>query len=64
MDCVGPLPKSKHGHRYILTIMCTTTCYPEAVPLRTLKAQVVLKEVIKFFTTFGLPLSYSNRPGL
>ncbi len=63
MDCVGPLPKSKHGHRYILTIMCTTTCYPEAVPLRTLKAQVVLKEV-KFFTTFGLPLSYSNRPGL
>ncbi len=55
MDCVGPLPKSKHGHQYILTIMCTATRYPEAVPLRTLKAQVVLKEVIKFCTTFGLP---------
>lgn len=55
MDCVGPLPKSKHKHQYILTIMCTATRYPEAVPLRTLKAQTMLKEVIKFCTTFGLP---------
>ncbi|KAI7808431.1 hypothetical protein IRJ41_004831 [Triplophysa rosa] len=35
--------------------MCTATRYPEALPLRTLKAQVVLKEVVKFCTTFGLP---------
>ncbi len=55
IDCVGPLPKSKHGHQYILTMMCTATRYPEAVPLRTLKAQAVLKEILKFCTTFGLP---------
>uniref|UniRef100_A0A9J7XUR9 Gypsy retrotransposon integrase-like protein 1 n=1 Tax=Cyprinus carpio carpio TaxID=630221 RepID=A0A9J7XUR9_CYPCA len=55
IDCVGPLPKSKHGHQYILTIMCTATRYPEAIPLRTLKAQVVLREVVRFCTTFGLP---------
>uniref|UniRef100_A0AAY4E6M7 ribonuclease H n=1 Tax=Denticeps clupeoides TaxID=299321 RepID=A0AAY4E6M7_9TELE len=35
--------------------MCAATRYPEAVPLRTLKAQVVLKEIVKFCTTFGLP---------
>ncbi len=45
IDCIGPLPKSKHGHEYILTMMCTATHYPEAVPLRTLKAQAVLKEI-------------------
>ncbi len=29
IDCVGPLPKSKSGHLYILTIMCAVTRYPE-----------------------------------
>lgn len=57
IDCVEPLPKSKHVHlhvKYIL-MMCTDTHYPEAVPLRTLKAQIVLKEIVKFCTTLGLP---------
>ncbi|KAI2644688.1 Retrovirus-related Pol polyprotein from transposon 17.6 [Labeo rohita] len=35
--------------------MCATTRFPEAVPLRTLKAKVVVKELLKFCTTFGLP---------
>lgn len=29
VDSVGPLPKLKSGHQYILTIMCTATCYPK-----------------------------------
>ncbi len=32
LDCVGPLPKSKAGYQYILTLMCATTRFPEAVP--------------------------------
>ncbi len=63
IDCVGPLPKSKHGHQYILTMMCTATRYPEAVPLRTLKAQAVLKELLKFCTTFGLPRVFKRIRG-
>ena len=55
IDCVGPLPKSKAGHQFLLTLMCATTRYPEAIPLRSLKAKVVVKELIKFCTTFGLP---------
>ncbi len=55
IDCVGPLPKGKAGHQYILTIMCATTRFVEAIPLRTLKAKVVVKELLKFCTTFGLP---------
>lgn len=35
LDCVGPLPKSKGGHQYILTLMCAATRFPEAVPLVT-----------------------------
>nr|XP_046272302.1 uncharacterized protein LOC124073826 [Scatophagus argus] len=55
IDCVGPLPKSKSGHQFLLTLMCAATRYPEAIPLRSLKAKVVVKELMKFCTTFGLP---------
>ena len=48
VDCVGPLPKSKSGYQYLLTIMCANTCYPEAIPQRSLKAEAVV------CTTFGL----------
>ncbi len=37
IDCVGPLPKSKSGHQYILTMMCMATCFPEAIPLRSIR---------------------------
>lgn len=55
LDCVGPLPKSKSGHQYILTLMCAATRFPEAFPLRSLRASVIVKEIIKFCSTFGLP---------
>lgn len=55
VDCVGPLPKTKSGHQYLLTIMCTSTRFPEAIPLRTITASAVTKALVKFFTTFGLP---------
>ena len=29
IECVGPLPKSKSGNEYLLTIMCTSTRFPE-----------------------------------
>ena len=55
IDCVGPLPKSKRGNQYILTIMCMSTHFPEAIPLRTIKAPNIVKALIKFFTLVGLP---------
>ncbi|KAL0172150.1 hypothetical protein M9458_032461, partial [Cirrhinus mrigala] len=55
LDCVGPLPKAKSGHQYMLTIMCTATRYPEAVPLRSITTKAVVKELVKFCSMFGLP---------
>ena len=34
IDVVGPLPKSKTGKEYLLTIMCLSTRFPEAIPLK------------------------------
>uniref|UniRef100_A0A669CBL6 Gypsy retrotransposon integrase-like protein 1 n=1 Tax=Oreochromis niloticus TaxID=8128 RepID=A0A669CBL6_ORENI len=55
LDCVGPLPRRKAGNQYILTIMCSATRFPEAIPLRTVKAKAVIKALIRFFSVFGLP---------
>ena len=63
LDCVGPLPKTKSGHQYLLTLMCAATRYPEAFPLRTLKAKAVVKALVNFFSTFGLPKNVQTDQG-
>lgn len=55
VDCVGPLPKAKSGQQFLLTIMCTATRFPEAIPLRTITAKNVIKALTIFFSTFGFP---------
>ena len=54
IDMVGPLPTTKAGHKYLLTIMDVTTLYPEAIPVRSTHARVVLKALLNLFTHFGL----------
>ena len=51
VDCVGPLPRTKSGHQYLLTIMDLSTRFPEAIPLRKITAKVVVVEALmQFFT--------------
>lgn len=33
IDCVGPLPRTKSGNQFLLTVMCASTNFPEAIPL-------------------------------
>ena len=63
LDCVGPLPKTKSGNQYLLTIMCAATRFPEAIPLRNIKAKAISKALIKFFTLFGLPQEIQSDQG-
>uniref|UniRef100_A0A671UEB7 Gypsy retrotransposon integrase-like protein 1 n=1 Tax=Sparus aurata TaxID=8175 RepID=A0A671UEB7_SPAAU len=55
VDCVGPLPRTKAGNKFLLTIMCSATRFPEAVPLRKITTKTVVKALLKFFSMFGLP---------
>ena len=43
IDCVGPLPKTRSGNQYLLTIMCASTSFPEAIPLRDIKTKTIVK---------------------
>lgn len=55
IDCVGPLPRSKSGCTYLLTVMCQTTRYPAAYTLRSIKAKPVVRALSQFISMFGLP---------
>ena len=55
MDVVGPLPRSRSGHRYVLVICDYGTRYPEAIPMKTVDAEAVAEELLKLFTQVGIP---------
>ena len=55
MDIVGPLPRSSSGKRFILVICDYATRYPEAVALRSIDANAIAEELMKFFARVGVP---------
>ena len=63
IDCVGPLPKTKSGCQYLLTIMCASTRFPEAIPFRNIKTKTIVTALVKIFTFVGLPRSVQSDQG-
>ena len=63
IDCVGPLPRTKSGNKYLLTIMCTSTRFPEAIHVRNIKTKSIVEALINFFTFVGLPKSVQSGQG-
>ena len=63
IDCVDPLPKIKSGNQYLLTVMCASTRFPEAIHLWNISAKTIVKALIKFFTLVGLPKSIQSDQG-
>lgn len=61
VDCVGLLPRTKSGNQYLLTIMCISTRFPEAMPLRNIKAKTIVKALTKVFTLVRLPCGHEVR---
>ena len=63
IDNVGPLPKTKRGNQYLLTVMCPTTRYPIAIPLRNISAKNIANALMKVFTNFGIPKEIQSDRG-
>ena len=55
MDVVGPLPRSRSGNKYILTICDYATRYPEAIALPSTEASRIAKELVSLFSRVGIP---------
>ncbi|KAL3889766.1 hypothetical protein ACJMK2_002094 [Sinanodonta woodiana] len=64
LDILGPLPKSKNGHRYILVMCHLFTKWTEAYPLPDQEAQTVAKAIVDCFVSrFGTPLQLHSDQG-
>ena len=56
IDIVGPLPRTKQGFKYILTVIDHSTRFPLAVPLKETSAKTVAEALQNHvFCMFGLP---------
>lgn len=63
IDCVGPLPSSKSGCVYMLTVMCQSTRYPAAYALRSITTRSVVKALSQFISIFGIPHTIQSDRG-
>lgn len=61
MDIVGPLPQTRRGNQYILTIQDHLTKYSLAIPLKKLNAPHVADAFVKkFICYFGSPKAFNR----
>ena len=54
-DIVGPLPITKNGYRYIVTMIDKFSRYCMLIPVKNIKAMTVLKALEHWITIFGPP---------
>ncbi|GFU55691.1 retrovirus-related Pol polyprotein from transposon 412 [Trichonephila clavipes] len=43
VDAVGPLPTTPTGNKYLLTVMCMSSKYPDAVPMPDIASTTVVE---------------------
>ena len=55
IDIVGPLPRTKRGNSFILSLIDYGSRYAEAIPLRTADAETVAEALMEIFSRLGVP---------
>ena len=55
VDLVGPLPKAKGGVEYMLACVNVATRWPEAIPLKSTTAKVIVSKLTEMFSRNGFP---------
>ncbi|GBM97599.1 Retrovirus-related Pol polyprotein from transposon 412 [Araneus ventricosus] len=55
IDAVGPLPISAKNNRYLLTAICMSSKYPEAIPVADINSVSVIDALLEVFSRMGFP---------
>ena len=63
VDIVGPFPTAKRGYRFMLTCIDSASRWPEALPIRTTTARVIIKCLTGIFTRWGFPEKITSDNG-
>ena len=64
IDIVGPLPRSRSGKRYIVTVQCSFTKWAEAFPIPNQRATTCARVLVKnWVCRYGVPDSIHSEQG-
>ena len=63
IDIVGPFSFVKGGFKFLLTCIDLATRWPEAIPIRTATANVIVTQLTNFFTRCGFPTAIISDNG-
>ncbi|GBM54090.1 Retrovirus-related Pol polyprotein from transposon 412 [Araneus ventricosus] len=55
IDAVGPFPTSLKGNSYLLTAICMSLRYPDAIPVADISSISVTDALLEIFSRMGLP---------
>ena len=55
-DALGPFPKSENGYKYIITFMDGFSNWPDAIPVKDIKASTTAKVLLKYISSNSCPI--------
>ncbi|GFV00395.1 retrovirus-related Pol polyprotein from transposon 412 [Trichonephila clavipes] len=63
VDAVGPLPTTPTGNKYLLTVMCMSSKYPDEVPMPDIGSTTVVEALFQIFSRMGFPKEIQTDQG-
>ncbi|GFX05440.1 hypothetical protein TNCV_1007621 [Trichonephila clavipes] len=63
VDAVGPLPTTPTGNKYLLTVMCMSSKYPDAVSMPDIASTTVVETLFQIFSRMGFPKEIQTDQG-
>lgn len=63
IDTVGPFAPSSTGAKHILTAICVSSRYPEAIPIRDLQTTTIIEALMELFSRTGFPREMQTDQG-
>ncbi|GFT06752.1 retrovirus-related Pol polyprotein from transposon 412 [Trichonephila clavipes] len=63
IDASGPLPMTPSGNKYIITALCMSSRYPDAIPVANLCSTTVVNALLQIFSRMGFPRELQTDQG-
>ncbi|GFS47766.1 retrovirus-related Pol polyprotein from transposon 297 [Trichonephila clavipes] len=59
IDACGPLPITSKGNRYLITAICMSSKFSEAIPVSDISSVSVTDALLNIFSRMGFPVKYN-----
>ncbi|KAG8173350.1 hypothetical protein JTE90_016277, partial [Oedothorax gibbosus] len=63
VDACGPLPQTPSGNRYLITALCMSSKYPDAIPVENLRSKTIVDVLLQIFSRMGFPKVLQTEQG-